>query len=62
MRLTGHRSLWDDKSINVMLSLRAKGYSHEQIAERLGRTKRTIRWKIESLGGRAALAQSVEKK
>lgn len=63
MRLCGsHRSNWDDRSISLLKSLRAANYSHEQIAERLGRTKRAIRWKIGALGGRSAIAQSEEKK
>lgn len=46
MRLSGHRSTWDQRDTATLYRCIAAGMLQEQIAQRLGRTKRAIRWKI----------------
>lgn len=48
MNLSGHRSPWDERDIATLYRLIALGMLHQQIAERLGRTPRAIRWKLNS--------------
>jgi len=46
MRLSGHRSPWDSSDTRTLYRLLSGGLMHKQVAERLGRTKRAILWKI----------------
>lgn len=43
-----HRSPWDEKDETILYRCIAAGMMQEQIAERLGRTKRAIKWKLNS--------------
>lgn len=46
MKLQGHRAPWDRNDEHTLYSCLKAGMTQEQIGERLGRTKRAIRWKV----------------
>lgn len=58
---SGHRSPWSDREIVTLHRMVAEGYMQFQIAERLGRTKRAVRWKVGKLRA-SAIRAAVSKK
>jgi len=41
-----HRKPWDERDEQTLYRCVGAGMMQEQVAERLGRTKRAIRWKV----------------
>lgn len=55
-----HRTPWTERDEVTLYRCIAAGMLQEQIAERLGRTKRAIRWKVGNDRTLAAVSKGVE--